>query len=66
MADYVWALFGAAIGATILSRGLACGSLAWRGRAVTRLQQPGPYWIVMALAAVLIVHGLWYLASGWG
>lgn len=65
MADYVWAVFGAAIGATILSRGLARGSLGWRGRAVARATQPGAYWVVMALAAVLIVHGAWYLASGW-
>lgn len=66
MANYFWALFGAAIGATILSRGWRRGALVWMGRAVTRGQQPAPYWIVMALAGVLVVHGVWYLAAGWG
>ncbi|MCW3847636.1 hypothetical protein OF829_10310 [Sphingomonas sp. LB-2] len=66
MADYVWALLGAAIGATILSRGLLRGALVWGDRAVTRARQPGAYWIVMVLAGILIVHGAWYLARGWG
>lgn len=66
MADYVWALFGAAIGATILTRGWRAREIVWMGKAVTRVQQPGPYWIVMALAGVLVAHGVWYLAAGWG
>lgn len=66
MVDYLAAIFGAAIGATILSRGLLRGSLGWRGRAVTRLQQPAAYWIVMVLSGILIAHGAWYLAHGWG
>ena len=65
MADYVFALFGAAIGATVLSRGWRRGELAWRDWAVTRVQQPGPYWIVMGLAGVLVAHGVWYLVAGW-
>ena len=66
MTDYVWAIFGAAIGATILSQGWRLRAIHWMGRAVTREQQPGPYWAVMALAGVLVAHGLWYLAAGWG
>jgi hypothetical protein len=66
MADYLWALFGAAIGATIISRGWRRGALVWMGWRVRRADQPGPYWIVMVLAGVLIVHGAWYLATGWG
>lgn len=66
MANYFWALFGAAIGATILSRGLRRGRLAWMGRTLTRREAPVSYWIVLMLAAVLVVHGAWYLANGWG
>ncbi|MEZ0243911.1 MAG: hypothetical protein ACAH11_11085 [Sphingomonas sp.] len=66
MADYLCAMFGAAIGATVLSRGWQLRGFFWAGRAVTREQQPGPYWSVMALAGVLVAHGVWYLSAGWG
>lgn len=66
MMDYLIALLGAAIGATVLSRGWRSGRLVWMGRALTRRRSPVAYWVVMLLAAVLIVHGAYYLGRGWG
>lgn len=66
MTDYLFALFGAAIGATIVTQGWRRGRLEWMGRVLTRDAAPVAYWIVMLLAAVLIVHGSYYLGLGWG
>lgn len=66
MIDYVCALFGAAVGAAIVTRGWRGGRLEWMGRVLTREVSPAAYWLVMLLASVLIVHGSYYLGRGWG